>query len=448
MAQTCQHCGAVSDDDSRVMCPSCGRRMQPAGGASAAPPPEAPAPPSPYGPPPGVAPTPSAYIGGEPAYAPYATAESAWPTQVGPPGVDVEFRREAIARTSRLTVAFRVLLALPHLLVLTAIGYAVALVAIVAWFAALFTARVPQGIYGFIGWVVRYGARVSSYLWLLTDRWPTFSESDEDPVQVRLPGPQRLNRAAVFFRLVLLVPAAIVSAVLSGGLAVVGFFVWLIVLIRGRVPQPVFDATASALRYQTRFYAYATLLTARYPSGVYGDQPATTLPDTDALAPPQVNRAAKRMIVLLLVLGALANIGYITVEAIIASKQVSRALADNRLADAYRGMNLSNAATCIGNSDELTCVRDSARQNAGELRTFRQDLDNIKFPSDTSDDVHAVREATDRFIADFDQLAQVSSLQAYQSLAGTSSIASDGRAFDAAVTQLSQDLEHPSPNGP
>ena len=44
-----------------------------------------------------------------------------------------------------------------------------------------------------------------------------------------------------------------------------GFFIWLIVLIRGRVPQPVFDGTASVVRYQSRFYAYLTLLTARYP---------------------------------------------------------------------------------------------------------------------------------------------------------------------------------------
>src|SRR4051812_17499545 len=217
------------------MCPSCGRRMQPAG-AAPPPPPAAAAPPSPYAPPPspyGPPPTapapapeppapgpaaPSAYISGQPAYAPYATAESTWPTQVGPPGVDVEFRRDAIARTSRVTVAFRLILAIPHLIALYAMGYAVAVVTIVSWFAALFTGRVPQGLYGFTGWIVRYGTRVVAYLWLLTDRWPSFSEGVEDPVQVQLPGPQRLNRAAVFFRLILMIPAAIVASIFSTGL--------------------------------------------------------------------------------------------------------------------------------------------------------------------------------------------------------------------------------------
>src|SRR3954447_24445950 len=144
MAQTCQHCGAVSEDDSRVMCPNCGRRMAPSGDAAAAPPPASapPPPPAATAAPPPTGP-PSAYVAGQPAYAPYATAESTWPAQVGPPGVDVEYRREAIARTSRLTVAFRVILALPHLLALYAMSYAGIVAAIASWFAALFTGRVP-----------------------------------------------------------------------------------------------------------------------------------------------------------------------------------------------------------------------------------------------------------------------------------------------------------------
>src|SRR3954471_18811671 len=124
MAQTCQHCGAVTEDDNRVMCPSCGRRMAPPGDAAPSPPAAAAPPPSPYAPPTPAAAAPTAYVAGQPAYAPYATAESTWPSQAGPPGVEVEYRRDAIAHTSRLTVAFRVILALPHLLALYAMSYA------------------------------------------------------------------------------------------------------------------------------------------------------------------------------------------------------------------------------------------------------------------------------------------------------------------------------------
>jgi hypothetical protein len=439
VAQTCQHCGASTDDDNRVMCPSCGRRMTPAGAA---------APPATPPPPPAAAPPPSAYVGGQPAYAPYATAESAWPTQVGPPGVEVDYRREVIQRTSRLTVAFRVILAIPHLIALSALAYAVTVVAIVAWFAALIVARVPEGMYGFIAWVVRYSTRVMSYLWLLTDRWPSFSESAEDQVRVDLPGPQPLNRAAVLFRVILVIPAAILASLLGSGLAVAGFFIWLIVLIRGRVPQPVFDAGASVERYQTRFYAYLALLTARYPSGVYGDPGGPTDPSatTEAASPPVVNRGAKRLLVLFIVLGVLGVILQIGASAALGRSAANRQTADDRLAEAYQSMELSNASACLGAGDQLTCATEAARQNAGVLRTFKEDFDSIHFPSDTSHDVHSVRHAVEQFIADFDALSQAKSLQDYANAATGSNISADGHAFDQAVNQLSHDLE--APGGP
>jgi hypothetical protein len=362
--------------------------------------------------------------------------------QAGPPGVDVAYRRDVIASTSRITVAFRVILALPHIIVLWALGYGVAVVTIVAWFAALFTARVPEGIYGFIGWVVRYGARVMSYVWLLTDRWPTFTESPEDPVHVQLPGPQRLNRAAVFFRLVLMIPAAILASVLNAGLAVAGFFIWLIVLIRGRVPQPVFDGGASVVRYQTRFYAYLTLLTARYPSGVYGDPGAPTdaSATTDVATPPVINRAAKRMVILFIVLGIIGVVGEIAVSAAVQNNARNRRVADDRLSKAYHSLQFTNASTCLGVSDQLNCATEAARQNAAQLRTFKEDIGGIDFPSDASDDVNAVQQATNHFIADFDALSHASTLQDYRSIASGSGITGDGKAFDDSVSQLSDDL--------
>src|SRR3954451_1234499 len=444
MAQTCQHCGAVSEDDSRVMCPSCGRRMAPPGEATA--PPPASAAPPPAGAPAPAEPTapPSAYVAGQPAHAAYATAESTWPAQVGPPGVDVEYRRESIAGTSRVTVAFRVILALPHLLALYAMSYAALVVAIACWFAALFTGRVPQGLYGFNGWIVRYGTRVMAYLWLITDRWPSFSEDDDDPVRVELPGPQQLNRAAVFFRLILMVPAAIVASLLSSGLVVAAFFIWLIVLIRGRVPQPAFDGIASVTRYQTRFYAYAALLTARYPSGVYGDPggPTDAAAAAEGASPPVVNRGARRMIVLFIVLGVLGLVAQIAAAAVLSKNAANRQTADKRLAESYQSLQLVNASKCLGVSDQLNCATDAARQNAAELRTFNDDLDSINFPSDTNDEVDTVSHATDKFIADFEALSKATSLQDYANIATGSDIEGDGQAFDDAVRALSKDLEN------
>jgi hypothetical protein len=41
-----------------------------------------------------------------------------------------------------------------------------------AWFAALFTGRVPEGLHRLLGWAVRYSAQAYAYVLLLTDRYP------------------------------------------------------------------------------------------------------------------------------------------------------------------------------------------------------------------------------------------------------------------------------------
>ncbi|MCU1345060.1 MAG: putative transrane protein, partial [Acidimicrobiia bacterium] len=64
-----------------------------------------------------------------------------------------------------------------------------------AWFAALVLGRVPQGLFRFIVRVDRYWVRVTSYLWLLTDEYPSFDIGAADyPVSFEAE-PTALNRA-------------------------------------------------------------------------------------------------------------------------------------------------------------------------------------------------------------------------------------------------------------
>lgn len=79
------------------------------------------------------------------------------------------------APRDRLTVAFRIILALPHLLAVWALGMAWALTTIIAWFAILFTGRYPEGLYRFAVGVLRWNVRVEAYLLLLRDEYPPFS---------------------------------------------------------------------------------------------------------------------------------------------------------------------------------------------------------------------------------------------------------------------------------
>ena len=76
---------------------------------------------------------------------------------------------------NRVTVGFRLILAIPQVIVLVALWIAAAVIFIVGFFAVLFTGRWPQGLRGFVLNVIRYQLRVEAYLALLTDRYPPFA---------------------------------------------------------------------------------------------------------------------------------------------------------------------------------------------------------------------------------------------------------------------------------
>jgi hypothetical protein len=66
-------------------------------------------------------------------------------------------------------------LAIPHFIVLVFLDIAVLVVAVVAWFAILFTGRYPRGMFGFVEGVIRWHNRVVAYaLILVTDQYPPF----------------------------------------------------------------------------------------------------------------------------------------------------------------------------------------------------------------------------------------------------------------------------------
>jgi hypothetical protein len=75
----------------------------------------------------------------------------------------------------RLTVAFRVVLAIPHILAVWALGIAWALTTVIAWFSILLTGRYPAALYDFAVGVLRWSIRVEAYLLLLHDEYPPFS---------------------------------------------------------------------------------------------------------------------------------------------------------------------------------------------------------------------------------------------------------------------------------
>jgi Domain of unknown function (DUF4389) len=167
---------------------------------------------------------------------------------------------------SRLTVFFRLLLAIPAFIWLAIWAIAVEIAVLIAWFAALFTARVPDGIHGFMASFVRYSTRVTGYVFLLANPWPGFTNAHPYPIDARIDPPARQSRLTVFFRIILAIPALFLVYVFRLVNQIVAFLGWFYCLFTGRMHEGMRNISSWLLRYEVQTYAYLFLLTARYPS--------------------------------------------------------------------------------------------------------------------------------------------------------------------------------------
>jgi hypothetical protein len=168
---------------------------------------------------------------------------------------------------TRLTVFFRLILAIP--LVLWAVLWAVvaALAYIVNWFATLFMGQSPDGLHNFLATFLRYTTHVRAYTLLVADPYPQFTGKEGTyPIDLEIDPPQRQNRWTVFFRGILAIPALFLSNLLSQLNQLLAIFSWFIALFTGRVPEGIRNFAALAIRIETQTYAYVLLLTGRYPS--------------------------------------------------------------------------------------------------------------------------------------------------------------------------------------
>ena len=113
------------------------------------------------------------------------------------------------------------LLAMPHFIVLIFLSLAAFVLWVIAWWAILFTARYPRGMFNYIVGVMRWWWRVSFYAFypLATDRYPPFSlkSNDDYPADLYVEYPERLSRVKVIFKWWLLaIPHYLVVMLFAG----------------------------------------------------------------------------------------------------------------------------------------------------------------------------------------------------------------------------------------
>lgn len=168
-------------------------------------------------------------------------------------------------RRNRWTVAFRLILAIPHLIWLALWGVATALAVIVSWFATLVSGRTPDGLHAFIAQYLRYGLHVSGYLLFLADPYPGFLGDRPYGADLSVAPPAPQNRWKTGFRLILAIPALIVAQILGYLLEALGVISWFACLFMGALPLGLRNLSAWALRFTFQTHAYVALLTERYP---------------------------------------------------------------------------------------------------------------------------------------------------------------------------------------
>lgn len=169
-------------------------------------------------------------------------------------------------RRSRLTVFFRILLAVPHFVWLVLWGLAVWFAVLAAWLIGVFSGRVPEGLHGFIASFLRYLTHVSAYYSLAANPYPSFTGAPGYPIDVEIAQPTRQSRLTIFFRLPLVIPAYVVLYVLGIVANVVMILAWFYSLVAGRLNGGLRDVLAYWLRYNVQTIGYLSLLTQRYPS--------------------------------------------------------------------------------------------------------------------------------------------------------------------------------------
>jgi hypothetical protein len=188
-------------------------------------------------------------------------------------GTDVSFQADYAERRSRLTTFFRLILVIPHAIVLYLWGIAAGIAVVIAWFALVLTSRYPRGLFAFVASFLRYSTAVYGYLFLLTDDYPAFGgDTSAYPIRLTIGPPQtRYSRAKAFFRIVLAIPVMIVLYAMQIVAQVGALLAWFAIVIVGRQPKGLQDMTVLGTSYQQRATAYFFLVTERWPS--FTDEP-------------------------------------------------------------------------------------------------------------------------------------------------------------------------------
>jgi Domain of unknown function (DUF4389) len=103
------------------------------------------------------------------------------------PAYPVRMEFERLEHYSRLKTLFRIILAIPIVIVRYVIGILLEIGAVAAWFVILVTGKMPRGLYDLMVLANSYTARSDAYLYLLTETYPPFQDEQTRAAGVPTP---------------------------------------------------------------------------------------------------------------------------------------------------------------------------------------------------------------------------------------------------------------------
>jgi hypothetical protein len=167
---------------------------------------------------------------------------------------------------NRTTVAFRIIMAIPHLIVASLWRELTQLLAVIQWFIILFTGKRNEGIWRLQQSYLYYYCRVLGYVALMYDQYPAFG-TDPGPVPVRseISYEESADRLTNALRLIWAIPAAIIAVVVGIGAYVVVLISWFAIVITGKQSRGMWDFVLKVLRFTFQLESYVFLMTDTYP---------------------------------------------------------------------------------------------------------------------------------------------------------------------------------------
>jgi len=176
--------------------------------------------------------------------------------------LDVEYPEQL----NRWLVLVKLLLAIPHILIVQALLVVAFVVQIIAFFAILFTTKFPRELFEFVENIYRWQANLFAYVGLMRDEYPPFSwEAGQYPVTFQIEYPENLNRWLPLVKWLLAIPHQIVLWALFVAALVVWVVSFFAILFTGKFPRGMFDFNVGVYRWYQRYNAYVYFMRDEYP---------------------------------------------------------------------------------------------------------------------------------------------------------------------------------------